>query len=261
MTLLRNVKAIMIFLISVKYLEKRKIIYYFCINIIGALFHLTALLFLPLYFIMNKQYPKWMIIVIFFIGSIVSFFSIPWIETSLTNLLNFLPLDSRISLLVDRYTVSVVTLYTRIISITIRSYLEIFILFFLVFFFQDRLIKMSKSNIIFINSVYLYFYVYLFCREMAVLIERLPLFFVFSLWVIYPQIYKIISKNNKYTFIMFFLLYGSFIIVCNNLAIYQKYENVLFYHSSYYQRKKLLDAYVREYEFKIINDNRKRRNQ
>jgi hypothetical protein len=261
MTLLRNIKAIMIFLISVKYIEERKIIYYFCIYIIGALFHVMALLFLPLYFITNKQYPKWIVIAIFFIGSIVSFFSIQWIKMLLANLLNFLPLDSRVSFLIERYTVSTAILQTRNVSITIPKYLEIFILFFSIFFFQGKLIEMSKSNIIFINSAYLYFYILLFCREMFVLIERLPLIFIFSLWVLYPQIYKIFSKNNKYIFIVFFLLYGSLIIVHNNQTIMQKYENVLFYHNSYYQKKKILDALIREYEFEIINGNRKRRNQ
>ena len=48
--LLRNSKAIMLFLISLKYIEEKNFVKYLILNSIGCLFHTTALLYLPLYF-------------------------------------------------------------------------------------------------------------------------------------------------------------------------------------------------------------------
>ena len=54
--LLRNSKAIFLFLYSLKYIygEKKSFVNYFFINLIGCTFHLSAILYLPLYFILGQ---------------------------------------------------------------------------------------------------------------------------------------------------------------------------------------------------------------
>ena len=57
--LFRNSKAICLFMYSLKYIYKEKSLkkYMIC-NLIGCLFHLSALLYLPLYFVLDKRVNK-----------------------------------------------------------------------------------------------------------------------------------------------------------------------------------------------------------
>lgn len=48
--IIRNTKSIMLFLISVKYAQNKKILKYMLLNIFGILFHSSAIIYLPLYF-------------------------------------------------------------------------------------------------------------------------------------------------------------------------------------------------------------------
>lgn len=51
----RQVIAISLFYYSLKYIEKRNLIKYLIINIIGFLFHNTAIIFIPMYFLFQKE--------------------------------------------------------------------------------------------------------------------------------------------------------------------------------------------------------------
>lgn len=53
--LYRNVKAIDCFLLSIQYVLNKKLYKYICLNLIGFLFHTSALIYLPLYFIINNS--------------------------------------------------------------------------------------------------------------------------------------------------------------------------------------------------------------
>ena len=56
--LYRNIKAIDLFLLSLPYLEKKKPIPYMLLNICGMTFHMSSAVYLPLYFIINREIPK-----------------------------------------------------------------------------------------------------------------------------------------------------------------------------------------------------------
>lgn len=50
--------AIALFYYSLSLIKKRKLLKYMIINLIGSSFHASALLFLPLYFILDKEFKK-----------------------------------------------------------------------------------------------------------------------------------------------------------------------------------------------------------
>lgn len=63
--LTRNMKALDCFFFSIPYLLDRKIVKYMLWNILGITFHTSAALFLPLYFVLTYEFPRWFIWVMF----------------------------------------------------------------------------------------------------------------------------------------------------------------------------------------------------
>ncbi len=57
--LYRNVKAIDLFLLSLPFLENRRLLPYMALNILGMTFHTTSIIYLPLYFILDKEIPRY----------------------------------------------------------------------------------------------------------------------------------------------------------------------------------------------------------
>jgi hypothetical protein len=237
--LLRNSKAIMIFLLSIKYIEERKIIKYIIMILFASLFHVSALLYLPLFWILNKKWSKRLILVLFIIGNIVFFLSIKWISGILISFSGIF--DLRLSVLIQSYTQSI-----HGFGLT-TAYFERFLSFCMVYVFYERLINKSKSNIIFINSFLIYSFIFLYCNEIYVLPQRLPLLLTFSYWILYPQVYSMLSRKNKYIFIFLLLSYGSLRLLQDNRIINAKYENVLFKYSSYSQRESLMRKAMQVY--------------
>ena len=74
---IRQAISMALFYYSLKFLSEKKCIKYYIVNIIGCLFHQSALLFLPIYFIVNHRFKKktnYIIIAIipFFITSLLA---------------------------------------------------------------------------------------------------------------------------------------------------------------------------------------------
>ena len=55
LNLMRNVKGYLLFLLSIIYIEKRKPLPFFLLNLLGFLFHWSSLIFFPLYFFIHKK--------------------------------------------------------------------------------------------------------------------------------------------------------------------------------------------------------------
>jgi hypothetical protein len=76
--LLRNSKAIMIFLLAIKYIIRRKIIFYYLFVLIACLFHISSIIFIPLYFILNKKIKTKFMLCLFILGNVIYLFQIQW---------------------------------------------------------------------------------------------------------------------------------------------------------------------------------------
>lgn len=229
--LLRNAKAILIFLCSIKYIEQRKLIKYSICIFFACLFHSSAIFYLPLYFILNLKISKNIIFCFFLIGNIFYVFQIQWFMKLAEFVLYLLP-NTKITWLLKLYLHSDFAIsYGFSVGFIERTFS-----FLLISHFRNDLIKKRSFNIIFVNSFYIYIFIFLYLSEFRILLERVTVLFVFSYWILYPQIYSNISKKSKYVFLLLLLLYGGFKNYFAHREITSKYENFLISGDNYTER-------------------------
>jgi hypothetical protein len=81
------------------------------------------------------------------------------------------------------------------------------------------------------------FVIYFFFSEIIVAIQRLTLLFIFSFWILLPEIYGTI-KNALYKWISITAIAGYCILKLSvtHCNVFSRYDNVLFGIESYEQR-------------------------
>lgn len=230
--LIRNIKAILLFLISIKYLQERRIVPFMLLNLAGFLFHSSALLFLPLYFVLNKQWPQWLIWGIFIVGNIIYLMQIKYLEPTILSVADLL--GGRMAVKVRLYLAT--DLYNQPYGIGM-GYIERIISFLMVICFQKKLKEQNSYNVIFINAFLLYFIICFFFAELMVAVERLSILFVFSYWILYPEILGIVKEAiNKLVFVLFIIAYSILKLAQVNSNIFSRYDNLLFGIESFEDR-------------------------
>ncbi|MGL4347432.1 MAG: EpsG family protein [Chitinophagaceae bacterium] len=228
----RNVKAIMLFLLSLKYLEERKLTKYMILNLIGMSFHISSIIYLPLYFFLHKRFSIKLLIAIFVIGNIIFLFQIQYIEPIFQTLGNIF--GGKIQEKIVIYFAS--EYFSKPYGLSI-GYIERFLSYLFVLTYYKKLIQVNKQNILFINGYILYFICFFYFSEATVVTERVSLLFVFSYWILFTNIYSLFyHKNKKYIFIFVLLTYGSLKLIKLNSDIIMKYENLLFEVQSFQSR-------------------------
>lgn len=228
--LLRNAKGLLLFLISLPYLQKRKMVAYFLLNGVGMLFHISSVFYIPLYFVLRKRLNHSFYIFIFIIGNIVYLLQIHFLSGVLKSVSSIA--FGHTAKLLDRYIGNEKWNSSYGISI---GYLERVFTYILILYFSKRLYK-KESNIILVNCLYLYILSYLYFSEMRIFTDRLPLLFAFAYWVIYPQIYSFLSKDRKVAFWGIFVLYTVLKIAIGTNSIEHLYDNALFLKYSFQER-------------------------
>jgi|GEM_PF-152906 hypothetical protein len=242
--LMRNVKAILLFLISLKYMEERRILPYMGLNVLGVFFHSSAVVFLPLYFILNRQWPKWLLWSIFVVGNLISLLHINYIEPFMLSFADLV--GGRLGVQIKLYFA--IDWYSKPYGISI-GYIERVATFLLLIFFQRKLIERQARNMIFINVYVLYFIVFFFLSEISVAVDRLSLLFVFAYWIIYPELFALIGDAvNKLIAFLAILAFCTIKVATLNSSIFTKYDNQLFGIESYDVRSQWvyneLDAFM-----------------
>jgi hypothetical protein len=239
--LMRNSKAILLFLFSLRYIEKKQIIKYIIVNALGVLFHATAIIVLPLYFILNKKISRKLVLFIFIAGNIIYLFQIHWFRPILEYLGQLL-FGGKIKMLILGYLASEMS---APYGITI-GYIERTLSFCLIFYVSKRLTSgdvYNRFKTIFENSYYYYTFFFLFFSEIGVITSRFPLYFIFSYWIFYPYFYTRLSRNRKCIFLFLLLLYGVMKTYYASHHIIADYENVLFNHRTYNESRLMAEKY------------------
>jgi hypothetical protein len=245
--LMRNIKSILLFLISLKYIEERKPIPYYLLNIAGIFFHSTSIIYLPLYFVLHKVWSKKVLWILFTIGILILLFQVSYIAPILSIVGE--KIGGRIGLMIHYYLIS--DLYSSSFGLFHFGYLERAFTFCLMIGLYDKIVKQSKSNILFLNSFVIYFVIFFYFSEITVIIERLPLLFVFSYWILYPTIFSLIfTKINKALFFCILLFFVSAKFLKSNNNILVKYDNVLLGYDNYELRHERFINHINEIEDK-----------
>lgn len=230
--LLRNAKSIILFICSLKYITEKKIIPYMLLNILGCFFHASAILFIPLYFFLGRKQKKEVILFLFLIGNVLYLSGIHW-SAALVGKIAYLiggRMAERAFVYLNSASYSVGT------GITI-GFMERTFSFCLAYKYYYVLIKEKSINIILMNCFFIYLFVFLFFSDLSIITGRIPDFFIFAYWVIFPQIYDRLSATNKKLFLVILLLYGILKLLMSEKYAVCAYDNFFFPKYSIEQRQ------------------------
>lgn len=239
--LFRNAKSILLFMVSLRYIESKKCVKYYALNLLGLLFHSSALIFFPLYFILGRNFKKNTINILVLIGFLFFIFHIPFSKILLKFCL--LPLKGlRLYYIANFYLDSSVFNTVRLMSFGTLEKIFTFI------FLQHYKTKINnkKVNIIY-NIFYIYIICFFYCSDFQIIFDRVGTLFSLFYVILYPEIYRVITKKKKqvflvilflYCFIKIISLFNSPLIATYNSALLINEDKVLTYKDN-----------VREYAF------------
>ena len=236
--MIRNAKSIMLFLLSIKYIEERKILNFGALNILSILFHYSSIFYLPMYFILNVKWNKKFILFLFILGNIYYLSDIRIVMRIIKEYNTFLPTGIGAKL----------SGYFSIIPLDFPLgfslyYFERVIMFLLCWFVSDNL-KNKKYGNIMLNSLYISIFFFLYLSEFSIVAMRFGLLFIYSYWFILPMLLEIYPKLPIFIVAIAISLFrlNNQINFVGNREVYS-YQNILINgDSEENQRKKVEDA-------------------
>lgn len=230
--LYRNAKCIFLFMLSIKYAINKKFFAYLLLNVIGSLFHVSGLLYILIYPILNKRINKYILITFFIVGNCIFLFKVEWISKFVGEFYkSFLVISERGADAIDGYVEeSSGSMFTV-------GYIERIFTYILVIGIYKKISYKDKYIAVCLNLYVIYFLMYYYLWEAKVLSERFSLLFVSSYVFIYSYLFEGLKKyNNKLLYILLILLYGEMRQVYGHRNFIVKYDNVIFTYESYQQR-------------------------
>jgi hypothetical protein len=117
------------------------------------------------------------------------------------------------------------------------GYLERLFTGLLVFFYMDKLYERRKENILFVNAILLYYMMFFLFSEFDEISLRMSYLFIFSYWVLWPELISCFSvENNRRLFSIFLYVYCIMKIIGSTNFVTAQYDNLLFGIDSYQER-------------------------
>lgn len=193
-TILRNFIAIILFWIGIKYILEDNFIKYIIFCIVAFLFHKSAIIIFPMYFLLKLK-PKKKIIILSFLGAgVLTLFSslIFYIKSDLFGLTERMLRYSNIKE-----------------SGNIVEYLEILILNIILYkvIFKEKKITLEKKDIIFFNMSFFSLIIFTIFFRYAIVLRFLEYFRLEIVIVIPYLIFKIKNENYRYLTVFILILY------------------------------------------------------
>ena len=236
----RNVKSMFLFLLSIPYIEQRRFLPFFCLNLLGFSFHLTSILYFPCYFFLAKVPSKTSLIILFVIFQTIYLMQLP-IASSLL---------MKIGDKIGGVWGSLLTAYTQNIHLAVSKgisigHLERSVTYIVILVNYKTLIDLNKSNAIFINAFVLYILCQTLFFELGTLANRLSLLFIFSYLIIWPSIILCYQRRNNQKCIMALMFIYCLLKVGDySSGIFYKYENLITGISSFQEKNAIFEANV-----------------
>lgn len=242
--LLRNAKSVLLFLISIQFINKKQPLPFFILNIIGASFHISSLLYLPMYFILNRNYSKKFILPLIILGNIYYladtkiFIKILEYTASLVPVAIGSRIISYLSIIPESYKLPIGTLYFE------RLITFIFVFIFLYKENNQKHIEKNSYELIMENSFYIFYIIFLFTSEFFIASTRIGILFIYANWFLWTYIIADI-ENKKLKLAVLLIasliagnrIYNHFSFEGNKILY--RYENIISNHKSY--EEKLID--------------------
>lgn len=230
--LMRNIKALLLFLVSIRFIEERRFIPFLLLNLLGLGFHTTALFFFPLYFVLHREISvRWMWIILI-IGLSLVLFQVQYLKPILLKLADMI--GGRLSVQIKIYFA--LDFYSQAYGLSL-GFLERTFTYVVIIINYDKLIKQNRSNVIFINVFTIYFIVNSFFTEMFIIVDRVSMLFIFAYWILYAELILLVKdKVLKWFWFSLVIFYGALKLIVMNSNIFSKYDNLLFGIESYEER-------------------------
>lgn len=250
--LLRNVKSILLFCLSIKYIETRQPLKYLILNLIGLSLHWSSIVFIPLYLILNikiKERTYWIMLA----STLVIFFISPFILKPMlkANCFTISVLGERTLLYLDIYE------YARPRDLSVGDVIRLGMAIIVGLSFK-RLTQSIENCHIFFNLYLIYLFIAACGHGMEIILARLGNLFCPSMWIIFPALILCSRKLYKP------ILYSAISLICiSGTIILTKNEDVNYYDSwlitpsykSFEEREKTLMQFHKEHS--IINSTHK----
>ena len=240
--LLRNAKAVLLFIISIQFIKERKIIPFLILNILGMTFHISSIIYLPMYFILNRNYSRKIILPLIILGNIYYIFDTKIFIHILEYMSSVLPaavggkITSYLSIIPQNYKLPIGTLY-----------FERLVTFIMVFFFlhkeKNHREKENPYSLIMENSFYIFYLIFLFTSEFFIASTRIGILFIYANWFLWGDIIENLrdTKIKTAVFLIAVLIGGNRIynhFDFNGNKILYRYENIITDHKSYEEKMK-----------------------
>ena len=240
--LLRNAKAVLLFIISIQFIKERKLIPFLILNILGMTFHMSSVIYLPMYFILNRNYSRKIVLPLIILGNIYYLFDTKLFIHILEYMSSILPaavggkITSYLSIIPQNYKLPIGTLY-----------FERLVTFIMVFFFlhkeKNHREKENPYSLIMENSFYIFYLIFLFTSEFFIASTRIGILFIYANWFLWGDIVENLrdTKIKAAVFLIAVLIGGNRIynhFDFNGNKILYRYENIITDHKSYEEKMK-----------------------
>ena len=240
--LLRNAKAVLLFIISIQFIKERKLIPFLILNILGMTFHMSSVIYLPMYFILNRNYSRKIVLPLIILGNIYYLFDTKLFIHILEYMSSVLPaavggkITSYLSIIPQNYKLPIGTLY-----------FERLVTFIMVFFFlhkeKNHREKENPYSLIMENSFYIFYLIFLFTSEFFIASTRIGILFIYANWFLWGDIIENLrdTKIKAAVFLIAVLIGGNRIynhFDFNGNKILYRYENIITDHKSYEEKMK-----------------------
>lgn len=197
--ILRQLLALVIFLFAMEDLIKKRKIYFFKV-FLAYLFHSSAIILFPIFFIKRKIYKKKKLLILF-LGLMMGIFILPEFIKIIVKNISYLNVYSYY-LNSNKFIGKGLNL-NRLIVLTIK----IIIYIIPVFYLNGKIKKRQTTTILFYNLTILYVSVYILQQSVEILVRFNMYFNLFYIILVEKMIGKIKLRKNKLKVLGFFLIY------------------------------------------------------
>lgn len=230
---MRNTLALLIFLNGIHYLPQRRPWPYFLCCLLAMTFHLSSILYFPLYFFLHRPINRWFYLTLFVIGNLIVLFKVPVLSIGVGAVANLV--GGRLAMMVKSYLEDQ---HMAALSFSISiGLLERLGTGLIIFLFWDKLHRLRRDNVMFINAMLLFFLCYFFFSEIREVGRRLSELFIFGYWVLWPDLFQCFkTRLLKAAFALFLLIYCSLKVIGTVGYPNTRYENILTGFTHYERR-------------------------
>ncbi len=231
--LYRNAKACFIYLLAIPYIKSRSFWKYNLIVLLAMSFHASAAILWPLYYIGRINFSKRLAITVYLIICAIYFlrlfptsFFIGFFTGADGALIN--KLNGYLELQGEGYGLTF-------------GFLEKSIVYWICVLCYRNLSIQSQDNILFCNSYFIYFALWYIFADIVVFVQRFPLLYSFSYWIVVPNAIYLANKSLKPILKTFLIVFAILKASAQySLAIY-KYDNQLWGIETYVVRRHIIE--------------------